>query len=324
MPQSIVRVEDLKKVFPLTTSLFRRTHRLIRAVDGVSFDVQSKEAFGLVGETGCGKTTVGRILAGLIKPTDGKVFYKNRAVWEIDAKEFKQYRKEIGMIFQDPFGSLNPRKDILKMIEGTINSVYAAVSDEERTNMVLDILDKVSLSPPEQFIHKYPHELSGGQRQRVSIARALVGRPSFMVADEPVASLDASIKSQILNLLKDIQQEFSMSFLLISHDLLVVRYMCNRFGVLYAGKLFELGSAEAVFNSPLHPYTKCLLSAILVPDPTAKREHLKVKGEPPRSSTVPGCAFNPRCLYKKSICSKKDPPLREVDKRHYVACHLYS
>jgi peptide/nickel transport system ATP-binding protein len=328
MEENIIKVVDLKKYFPLSLGFFQsllsRKALFVKAVDGVSFDVKKGEIFGLAGESGSGKTTTGRMILRLIEPTSGKIYFHNDEITGIPEKGFKSYRRRIQMIFQDPYESLNPKMTINDIISEPL-SVQGLKKESEILERVSKALEDVELIPPEEFIHRYPHELSGGQRQRVAVARALVVQPEFMVADEPVSMLDVSIRAEILNLMIDLVKKYSVSFLYITHDLALARHICNRIAVMYLGKIVEKGSVDRVILEPLHPYTKALVGAVPVPDPTSRRSEVVIKGEIPSPVNPPsGCRFHTRCpAYIGDVCRTKEPMLIDVGKDHYVACHLF-
>ena len=316
----LVRVVGLKKYFPVKGFIF--TKGWVRAVDGVSFDIRKGETLGLVGESGSGKTTVGRLILRLIEPTDGKVFFDGKDVFSLRGAELKAFRRRAQMIFQDPYASLDPRMTVFNIIMEPLKVHGIKVEDPEE--FVVRLLYKVGLN--ETHLYRFPHEFSGGQRQRIAIARALALNPEFMVLDEPTSALDVSVQAQILNLLKDLQREYGFTYLFISHDLGVVRYMSQRIAVMYLGQIVELGPAKRVFENPLHPYTQALLSSIPIPDPreTRKRQGIRIKGDPPSPINPPsGCRFHPRCPKVMNHCRTQEPQLKEVEHNHYVACHLY-
>lgn len=326
----IIRVENLKKWFPIKMgflqTLFSRKQLFVRAVDGVSFEIKKGEIFGLAGESGSGKTTTGRVILRLIEPTDGKIWFKEHEISKLKPDELKRFRRHMQMIFQDPYESLNPRMTVGDLIAEPLRLLLPELSEQEIEERVMKILDDVELSPPQEFIFRYPHELSGGQRQRVAIARAFITNPDFVVADEPVSMLDVSIRAEILNLMLDLVDKFGASFLYITHDLALARHMCDRIAIMYLGKIMELGTVEQIVFEPLHPYTVALINAVPVPDPTARRIEVVIKGEIPSPINPPaGCRFHTRCpSYIGDICRKKEPELINVGNGHYVACHLYS
>ncbi|MFN2243303.1 MAG: ABC transporter ATP-binding protein, partial [Anaerolineae bacterium] len=291
--QHLVVVKDLKKYFPVRSGLFRRVSAQVRAVDGVSFAIKRGECLGLVGESGCGKTTVGRTMLRLIEPTEGSVYFEGNDVADADNKTLKALRKQMQIIFQDPYSSLDPRIPIGESVgEGLL--IHGMGNAQERYDTVIEMLKRVGLE--EYHARRYPHEFSGGQRQRIGIARALSLKPRFIVCDEPVSALDVSIQSQVLNLLRDLQREFGLTYLFIAHNLSVVEHISDRVAVMYLGKMAELASREELFRNPLHPYTQALMSAIPIPDPTLKRERIILKGDVPSPLSPPsGCRFHTRC-----------------------------
>ena len=321
--EKVLEVNRLKKYFPVKGLFFTKGY--VKAVDDISFEIYKGETFGLVGESGCGKTTTGRTILRLIEPTSGEVIFKGKNVMELKGDELKQFRREAQIMFQDPYSSLNPRQTVFEIIMEPVRFHGIHVDDPEE--FVIELLESVGLN--EMHLYRYPHEFSGGQRQRIALARLLALRPEFIVLDEPTSALDVSVQANILNTLKDLQQEFGFTYLFISHDLGVVKYMSHRMGVMYLGKLVEVGSADKIFENPLHPYSQILLSAIPVPDPELAKElkarRLKITGEPPSPISPPsGCRFHPRCPYAKDTCKKEEPPLVEAEENHYVACWLYS
>ena len=318
--RELVIVENLQKYFPVRSGVLRRVTAQVKAVDGVSFAIQHGECLGLVGESGCGKTTVGRTMLRLIEPTAGSVIFDGRDVAAADAKTLKALRRDMQIIFQDPCSSLDPRVPIGESVgEGLL--IHGLRNGRERHAVVLDLLRKVGLEA--YHARRYPHEFSGGQRQRIGIARALALRPKFIVCDEPVSALDVSIQSQVLNLLRDLQAEMGLTYLFIAHNLSVVEHISNRVAVMYLGKIGELASREELFSNPLHPYTQALMSAIPRPDPRLKRERIVLRGDVPSPLNPPaGCRFHTRCPKVLDVCSVEEPAFRDVGNGHWVACHL--
>ena len=316
---NLVEVENLVKYFPVKTGVFKRISGWVKAVDGVSFNIKKRETLGLVGESGCGKTTTGRCIIRLIEPTSGKIMYNGEDLLTTTTERLLKLRKEMQIIFQDPFASLNPRMNVGRIIgEGLV--IQKKYSKSEIQDRVIDLLKKVGLEV--DHIKRYPHEFSGGQRQRIGIARALAVNAKFIVCDEPVSALDVSIQSQILNLLDELQDEFGLTYLFIAHDLSVVEHVSDRVAVMYLGKIVEIAYRDELYENPLHPYTKALLSAVPIPDPRVKTKRIILKGDVPSPVNVPpGCNFHTRCMYRKDICSKEIPTLKDMGNEHIVACH---
>jgi len=320
MAPVILKSEQVTKHYPLKGAGFSNRAGVVRAVDGVTLGIRRGEVFGLVGESGCGKSTLGCVLLRLEEPTEGKVFFDGRDLNTLDRQGIKAFRREAQIIYQDPYSALNPRKKIAQLIEEPliIHGIGAATERRERVAWLLEVVGLL----PEQG-SRYPHEFSGGQRQRIVIARALALNPQLIVADEPVSALDVSIQAQVINLLKELQAEFSLTYLFISHDLSVVEYIADRVGVMYLGRLVETAPKEAFYRRPLHPYSQALLSAAPVPDPKAERKRIILTGDVPSPVHPPrGCAFHPRCMEHRTVCKEQIPPLREVLPGHRVACHL--
>ncbi len=321
----MVDVKNIKKHFPITEGIFaQREVAQVKAVDGVSFHINRGETVGLVGESGSGKTTTGRCVLQLHRPTSGEVFFEGTDLCKLGNKQLQPIRRKMQIIFQDPYGSLSPRMTARAMVEEPMIIHKLAANRKEREEKANDLFEVVGLNP--NLADRYPHEFSGGQRQRIGIARALAGEPSFVVADEPVSALDVSIQAQVINLLEMLQERFHLTFLFIAHDLAVVRHISKRILVMYLGKIVEVASWEALYENPLHPYTKALLSAVPVPDPVveANRELVILEGDIPSPVNPPsGCSLHPRCPYVMSICKEVDPQPKETDSGHTVACHLY-
>jgi len=313
-------VDKLVKYFPVRTGLFQRVSAWVQAVDKVSFAVKKGETLGMVGESGCGKTTVGRTILRLIEPTSGDVTFEGKNVLKLNQRELKPLRRDMQIIFQDPYASLNPRMPIGESVmEGL--QIHNIGRPKERWEIAVNMLKKVGLE--EYHARRYPHEFSGGQRQRIGIARALALNPKFIVCDEPVSALDVSIQSQVLNILKDLQEEFGLTYLFIAHNLSVVEHISDRVAVMYLGKMVELTDRDALYREPLHPYTKALLSAIPVPHPDIKRERTILKGDVPSPLNPPkGCRFHTRCPIAVSQCSQEEPEFKEARPGHWVACWL--
>ncbi|MBQ3091584.1 MAG: dipeptide ABC transporter ATP-binding protein [Clostridia bacterium] len=323
MQNAILKVDHVKTYFPVSTSIFAKKQYL-KAVNDVSFEVGEHETFGLVGESGCGKSTLGRTIVRIYDPTEGKVFYKGQDIGRLKGDELKKFRKEVQMIFQDPYASLNARMTVGEIIREPMDIHHLYGSKQEREERVSQLLETVGLKP--DHIRRYPHEFSGGQRQRISIARTLALDPKFIVCDEPISALDVSIQAQIINLLEKIQDEMNISYLFIAHDLGAVKHISQRIGAMYLGSLVEIGESEELYRNPLHPYTKALLSAIPIPDPQVmrKRAALDLDGEIPSPLNVPtGCAFRTRCPKAMPVCAEVKPELQTVGTSQ-VACHLYA
>lgn len=319
----LVEARNLKKYYPISRGFFSNEKVVVHALDGVDIEIKEHETVGLVGESGCGKSTVGRILIGLIKPTSGTVRFMDSNIFEIDKGELNRIRKDMQIIFQDPYASLNPRKTVRQILSRPFTVHKKTQRDMEKT--ILNLLEDVGISPAFRYIDRYPHEFSGGQKQRIAIARALALQPKFVVADEAVSSLDISIRAQILNLMKDLGEKFGTTFLFISHDLGVVRSFCDKVLVMYLGKIVESASVDTLFTFPLHPYTKALLSATPIPNPKTTRnvKRIILTGDVPSPINIPiGCRFNTRCPYAFEVCWKDEPILSEKGDS-YVACHLY-
>ncbi|MEM3579654.1 MAG: ABC transporter ATP-binding protein [Candidatus Bathyarchaeia archaeon] len=330
MSEHIIKVEKLRKWFPVRLGFFRslisRRQLFVRAVDGVSFEIHKGEIFGLAGESGSGKTTTGRMLVKLIEPTSGKIIFRGQDITFLKPEEVKPLRRHFQIVFQDPYESLNPRMTVGDILAEPLRLLKVVESEDELEAKVRQILEDVELIPPEEFIFRYPHELSGGQRQRVATARAFVVNPDFIVADEPVSMLDVSIRAEILKLMLSLVDKYKTSFLYITHDLALSRHMCDRIGIMYLGKIVEMGTSDQIVYEPLHPYTKALIDAVPVPDPLAKRGDVVIKGEIPSPiNPPPGCRFHTRCpQYIGDICRTKAPPFMDMGKGHFVACHLYA
>lgn len=321
MSKVLLKVEGLKKYFPIRKGFFNTQVGDVKAVDNVSFEVFEGETLGIVGESGCGKSTTGRLLMRLLEPTAGNIEFGGKMLSSLSNSEMRKARRDIQMIFQDPYASLNPRHSIGKILEEPL-IVHGMGNSKERKQKVIELLKIVGLN--EYHVKRYPHQFSGGQRQRIGIARALMTNPRLIIADEPVSALDVSIQAQVLNLMQSLQKELKLTYIFISHDLGVVRHISNRVGVMYLGKLVELTASENLYAEPLHPYTQALLSSVPVPDPTFEREQLIISGDIPSASNPPsGCAFHTRCPFKKEQCSSVVPNMQEVKPGHYVACHLY-
>ncbi|RJQ09532.1 MAG: dipeptide ABC transporter ATP-binding protein [Bacillota bacterium] len=316
----LVEVNALRKWFPVTGGIF--SHRIghVKAVDGVSFYIKPGETLGLVGESGCGKTTTGRMILRLEEPTEGKVYFEGHDVFSLDREEMRRLRRQMQIVFQDPYSSLNPRMTV-GVIVGEALEIHGVSKGKAREKRVQELLDVVGLNP--NHISRYPHEFSGGQRQRIGVARALALNPKLIICDEPVSALDVSIQSHILNLLEDLQAEFNLTYLFIAHNLSVVKHISDRVGVMYLGQLVELCSSDELFSNPLHPYTEALMSAIPLPDPELKRERIILEGDVPSPMNPPsGCHFHTRCRLAQTICGEEAPPFIDTGHEHFVGCHL--
>lgn len=314
----LVEVRDLVKHFPITGGVFLREVAAVKAVDGVSFAIQPGETLGLVGESGCGKSTLGRLILRLEEPTKGDILFEGESILGHDASKMRRLRKEMQIIFQDPFSSLNPRKNVGHIV-GEPLYVHGMTNRRKREDRVLELLEVVGLK--REHMRRYPHQFSGGQRQRIGVARALALNPKLIICDEAVSALDVSIQAQVINLLEDLQDEFGLTYLFISHALSVVQHISDRVAVMYLGKIVELADSALLYSDPLHPYSQALLSAAPVPDPKRKRERIVLAGDVPSPIRPPdGCRFHTRCLYAEKICREQEPELREIRRDHFAAC----
>ncbi len=320
MAEPLVRVKNLKKYFPIHGGVLGGVIAWVKAVDDVSFDIYEGETLGLVGESGSGKTTAGKTILQLYRPTDGEVYFEGKLINNLKGEELRKLRRNMQIIFQDPYGSLNPRMPISEIIGEPLVVHRLIKSRKEMLDRVVEVMELVGLRP--EYLNRYPHEFSGGQRQRIGIARAIILNPKFVVCDEPVSALDVSIQSQVINLLNDLQEKLKLTYLFIAHDLAVIRHMCDRVVVMYLGKVMEIAENQELFENPLHPYTQALLSAVPVPDPEVKKERIILKGDIPSPINPPsGCVFHTRCPVAMPICKEVKPELREVKPGHFVACH---
>ncbi|GAM15149.1 MULTISPECIES: ABC transporter ATP-binding protein [Mesobacillus] len=319
--ENLLEIRNLKTYYPVKGGFFRRTVGNVKAVDDVSFEIKKGETLGLVGESGCGKSTTGRTIIRLLNATDGEIIFEGKDITKLRGKTLQAIRQDIQMVFQDPYASLNPMQMVGDIVSEPIRN-FKNASLKDLKGEVMDLLTKVGL--PEDAYYKYAHEFSGGQRQRIGIARALALRPKLIIADEPVSALDVSVQSQVLNLLKELQKEFDLTFLFIAHDLSVVKHMSDRIGVMYLGNMVEIADRNSMYAEPLHPYTQALISAIPMPDPRRKKERIVLEGDVPSPLNPPtGCPFHPRCPAAMAECSQVKPALKEVKPGHRVACHLY-
>jgi oligopeptide transport system ATP-binding protein len=317
---ALLEVQNLRKYFPVKKGVLSRTIGFVRAVDRVSFSIEQGETLGLVGESGCGKTTVGRSILRLIEPTSGQVRFNGQDLLSLDREALRRVRASLQIIFQDPFSSLNPRMNVGQIIAEPIKN-HLEISSAETKDRVAHLMEKVGLHPEQ--MSRYPHEFSGGQRQRIGIARALALNPLLIICDEPVSALDVSIQAQVINLLAQLQEQMNLSYLFIAHDLSVVEHISNRVAVMYLGNIVELANDQELYRNPLHPYTQALLSAVPIPDPEVQKKRIILQGDVPSPlNPPPGCAFHPRCHKREDICSLKEPELQVLGEDHWVACHL--
>lgn len=321
--KKLIEINNLKKYFPIKKGILNKTTSLVKAVDGVSFTINKGETLGLVGESGCGKTTCGRTIIKLYEPTDGQIIYDGIDIAKLSNKEMVPYRKKMQMIFQDPYASLDARMTVGDIVGEAID-IHKLMSGKERNERIHYLLERVGLNS--EHANRYPHEFSGGQRQRIGIARALAVQPEFIICDEPISALDVSIQAQVVNMLEDLQSDFGLTYLFIAHDLSMVKHISNKVGVMYLGVMMEVAESNELYTHPMHPYTQALLSAIPVPDPkiTRGKKRIVLEGEIPSPiDPPPGCRFKGRCKFAKPICSEITPELKDIGSDHFVACHLY-
>lgn len=319
--EPLITVKDLKKYFPVKRGIWVGERAEVRAVDGVSFEIRRGETMGLVGESGCGKSTTARLILRLLEPTDGEAYFEKTAVFRASKGEMRQLRRKMQIVFQDPYSSLDPRMPVDEIV-GEGLTIHRLARGKEKTERVAQLLEMVGLG--REHMGRYPHEFSGGQRQRIGIARALAVEPEFLIADEPVSALDVSIQAQIINLFEDLQNQLGLTYLFIAHDLRVVKHISNRVAVMYLGQIVEIAKSDELYQNPLHPYTQALLSAIPEIDPQTKARRVLLEGDPPSPIQIPsGCRFHPRCPKRFDRCDQEEPVLREISAGHWVSCHLY-
>lgn len=321
MSDTLLKVEHLVKYFNAQEHIIKKSSGNVKAVDDISFEITKGEIFALVGESGCGKSTTARLILKLIEPTSGKVYFEGTDLYSLPSNELRTRRKDMQMIFQDPYSSMNPRWKIGKILAEPLET-HNIGTRKEQVEKVKEMLKIVGLN--EDAYYRYPHEFSGGQRQRIGIARALITNPKLVICDEPISALDVSIQAQIINLLKDLQEKFQLTYLFITHDLRVVNFLCDNVGVMYLGKLVEVASKYNIYNNPAHPYTKALFSAIPIPDPENEKNVIELEGDVPSPLNPPsGCRFHTRCQHAMEICSQEEPAMKIIDEDHKCACHLY-
>jgi len=321
MTQRILEIKNVKKWFPITAGLLGRTRGYVKAVDGVDLDIDKGETFGLVGESGSGKTTLGRCILRLYEPTSGEIIYREQEITKLKGEAFRKIRRKFGIVFQDPYASLDPRQTVKSALIEPMKYHKLVQSHEEAVEKARDLIRRVGLN--EDHLYRFPHEFSGGQRQRIAVARALTTDPEIMILDEPTSFLDVSVQAQILNLLSDLQEELDLTYLFISHNLSVIEHMSNRVGVMYLGKIVEAAPKEIVYRTPEHPYTHALISALPIPNPALSRQRVVLAGDIPSPANIPrGCRFRTRCPHAKDVCAEKEPTLEPRQPRHLVSCHF--
>lgn len=321
MMKNIIEVKGLKKYFPIKGGLFNKTIKNLKAVDGIDFFIRYGETLGIVGESGCGKSTAGRSILRLHEPTDGEIIFEGQDLRKLDHESMRMRRRDMQLIFQDPYSSLNPRMTVGDII-GEPLEIFDKIPSKQKIEKVKELLDVVGLSP--YHVRRYPHEFSGGQRQRIGIARSIALKPKFVVADEAVSALDVSIQAQVINLFQELQQKLNLTYMFISHDLSVVKHISDRIAVMYLGRIVEMTSSDGLFANPMHPYTKALLSAVPVANPRNDRKRIVLEGDVPSPVNPPsGCVFHTRCEYCMDICKEQQPEYKDYGDHHYTACHLY-
>jgi len=318
--KELIKIEKLKKYFPVKSGIISRVSNYVKAVDGIDLSIPEGQTIGLVGESGCGKTTLGKTILKLLEPTDGEIFFENNNITHLPASKMRPFRREMQIVFQDPYGSLNPRMKVESIVSEGL-AIHNILSGKDRRDLIRELMNTVGLR--EDALSRYPHEFSGGQRQRIAIARALALKPKFIVCDEPISALDVSVQAQIINLFIELQEKFKLTYLFISHDLRVVRHISDKVAVMYLGKIVEISPSKELYKNPLHPYTRILISSVPIADPSRKREITVLKGDVPSPINPPsGCSFHPRCPIAVEKCQTIEPELRDIGGEHFVSCHL--